>query len=159
MKRAAIIACAAALCASPLMAQSDAPARPVRTVSPVVHYGKWGAVLAFASLTALGALEHSQANEAYERLRGFCRDGGSCAIGPDGRYANPVAESRYQAVVTSDRAARTLLVSGQVALGGAAALFIVELLVDRGTKNIPLQRVLVAPQRDGATRVGITLPF
>ena len=162
MRRAAGIALVLALAAGPALGQAPTGTdtqRAARTVSPVVHYGKWGAALLFAGLTGLGALEHSQANEAFEQLQDFCRGGGSCAIDSDGRYANPMAESRYQSVVSSDRTARMLLMGGQVALGGAAALFVIELLRDRGTTNIPLHRVLVAPQRNGLTRVGISLPF
>jgi hypothetical protein len=127
-------------------------------VSPVVHYGKWAAALAFAGFTALGALEHAQANDAYAGLQAFCRGGGSCAIAPDGRYADPAAEGRYQQVVSSDRAARVWLMSGQVALGGAAALFVIDLLKSREPKNIPFQGLVIAPTRTG-THIGWKLPF
>jgi hypothetical protein len=144
--------------ARPALAQNSSGARPERAVSPVVHYGKWGAALLFVGFTALGALEHAQANDAFDHLQDFCRTGASCAIGADGRYVNPVAESRYLQVVSSDRAARTWLVSGQIALGGAAALFVVELLRERGTRNIPFQGLTVTPARTG-TRIGWTLHF
>ena len=79
-------------------------------------------------------------------------------VGLDGRYANPAAEGHYQQVVSADRAARAWLVSGQVALGGAAALFVVELLKDHGTTNIPFQGLVVAPTRTG-THVGWQVRF
>lgn len=142
----------------PLAAQAPNEPAPART-SAFVHYGKWGAAALFAGLTAIGAIEHGNANHAFNGLQDYCKAGNSCTIGQDGRYANPVAEARYQEVVRGDRAARVFLVSGQVALAGATTLFILELLKDRGTHNIPFNGLRVAPGTAGTTRVGWSLRF
>ncbi len=159
MTRAAVLLLLSAALPARATAQGAPPAtRPEHRVSPVIHYGKWGAALLFAGFTALGALEHAQANSSYSDLQQFCRAGSSCGIGPDGRYTDPGAESRYQQVVSSDRAARTLLVGGQIALGGAAALFVVELLRERGTTNVPFHGLILASARTGL-HVGWTLHY
>ena len=144
---------AAAAQAPPAVAPSGDAAR----TPPIVRYGKWGAAALFVGFTALGVIQHREANDAYDNLRDYCRTG-SCSIGFDGHYANPVAEARYQEVVHADRAARAWLVSGQVALAGATALFIVELLNARGTRNIPFQGLTITPGRS-ATRIGWKLPI
>lgn len=133
-----------------LAAQSADSGRPA--TPPIVHYGKWGAAALFAGLTSLGVIEHDRANAAFDRLTAFCLNVGPCGIGPDGRYANPAAESRYQEVVRGDRAARALLLSGQIALAGTAALFILDLMKEHGTPNIPFNGLLLEPGRQ--TRLG-----
>ena len=138
---------------------AQSPPKPVSDVPPIVHYGKWGAATLFAVFTAAGVIEHNAANNSYRGLQSYCLGQGSCAIGPDGRYANPQAEQRYQNVVRGDRAARVWLLSGQVALGGAAVLFVMDLLHEHGTKNIPYAGLVVAPGRFGTTRVGFSLPL
>ena len=156
---------AALLCATlPCLAVSgtaSAQSAPASTsdTPKVVHYGKWGAAALFAALTTAGVIEHTAANASYRDLQAYCLGQGSCAIGSDGRYASPQAEQRYQNVVRGDRAARVWLLSGQVALGGAAVLFVMDLLHEHGTKNIPYAGLVVAPGRFGTTRVGFSLPL
>ncbi|MFI5208370.1 MAG: hypothetical protein ACHQX4_10155 [Gemmatimonadales bacterium] len=116
---------------------------------PAVKYGKWGAAALFAAFTAAGAIEHNAADDRFRALEQYCISTGPCAIGPDGRYTNPDAESRYQAVVQRDRVARVWFLSGQIAMGGAAALFVVELLHDHGTRNIPYSGLVVEPGKIG----------
>ncbi|HEY2805049.1 MAG TPA: hypothetical protein VGI92_04240 [Gemmatimonadales bacterium] len=135
----------AALMARPLFAQS-ADSGKSRTPD-IVHYGKWGAAAVFAGLTTLGVIEHDRANSAFDRLTDFCLNVGPCGIGQDGRYSNPAAESRYQEVVSGDRAARVWLLSGQIALAGTATLFIIELMKNHSTTNIPFHGLLLEPGR------------
>jgi hypothetical protein len=151
---------AAAAAAHPALAQStDAPAEPAgQPASPIVHYGKWGAAAMFVGFTAMGVIQHHQANTAFNDLQQYCLSSGACSLGVDGRYTNAIAEERYARVVAGDRAARTWLISGQVALAGTTALFVLELLRERGTRNIPFQGLIIAPSR-GGTRLGWTLPF
>jgi len=139
-------------------ASAQAPGTAGGPTPALVHYGKWGAAALFATFTALGVVEHNRANARFEDLRRFCFDVGPCTIGADGRYADAQAEARYQAVVSGDRAARTWLISGQVALAGAAALFVVELLKEKGTQNIPSSGLEITPTPTG-TRIGLRLPF
>lgn len=160
MTRGSAVLLAVSLLPGALPAQAVNPglSGTEQSTPPIVRYGKWGAAALFAGLTFMGVSEHGKANSAFRRLQSFCRTSGQCAIGPDGRYANPAAESRYQTVVSSDRAARGWLISGQVALAGAAVLFIVELMEERGTPNIPFQGLLIEPGPK-TTRVGWSFSF
>lgn len=124
-----------------------------------VKYGKWGAAALFAAFTAAGAVEHDAAESRFRSLEAWCLSTGPCTLGPDGRYSSPEAESRYQAVISRDHAARAWFLSGQIAMGGAAALFIIELLHVRGTTNIPYSGLVVQPGRAGTTNVGLRVPF
>jgi len=126
---------------------------------PAVKYGKWGAAALFVAFTAAGAVEHNAAESRFRGLETWCIDIGPCTIGPDGRYSNPDAESRYQAVIQRDRTARVWFLSGQIAMGGAAALFVVELLHDHGTRNIPYSGLVVEPGRIGTTKIGLRVPI
>lgn len=134
-------------------AQSAAPAQEQPEASALVRYGKWGAAAMFVAFTAAGAIAHDRANADWDRLAAYCRQGGVCNIGPDGRYANPRAESMYWDVVHLDRAARAWLIGGQVALAGAVTLFIIELRRQHGPPNIPFNGFMVEPGRLGL-RVG-----
>ena len=120
----------------------------VQSVPGIVRTGKWIGAGVFAGSMALALLEHRAADNALDRLRSFCRQA-SCAIGPDGRYIDPDAESRYAEVVNGDRMARVWLIAGQVTFVATAALFVVELTKDRGTTNIPFSGMVVEPGRIG----------
>ena len=133
--------------------------RPANDEVPVlVRWGKWVAALGFVGLTAAGAAEHARADDEFAGLRRFCLDIGPCTIGQDGRYTGIEAESRYDAVVQGDRNARALFIAGQVALAGAAALFVMELSKSKGTENIPYSGLTIAPYPTGL-RVGWKLSF
>ena len=143
------LALALALALAPGAARAQAQPEPARAPA-LVRWGKWAAAAAFAGFTVQGILRHHDADDAYDRLVRYCRSGGSCLLGPGGTYPDGRSEALYQESVRGDRAARAWLVAGQVALVGAAALFIVELNYDRGTRNIPYEpRAYVAPGRDG----------
>ena len=130
---------------------SDTPA--------AVRYGKWGAAALFVAFTAAGAIEHNEAEVRFRALESWCISTGPCTIGPDGRYASPAAESMYQGVIQRDRTARVWFLSGQLALGGAAALFVAELLHDHGTQNVPYSGLVVGPGAMGTTRIGWRVRF
>jgi hypothetical protein len=143
----------AALAQAPATASS---VRPPGEVSGWVRYGKWGAAAAFAVLTATGAALHEQANTDYARLTVYCRDVGPCDIGADGRYADPAPEALYQDVIHADRAARGLLIGGQVALAGAVTLFILELREKKAPRDIPLEPYVAGSR--GSTLLGVRVP-
>jgi hypothetical protein len=155
---AALAACLANAAVARAARAQDAPQGASSTTPPAVKYGKWGAAALFAAFTAAGAIEHNAAESRFRALESYCINTGPCTIGPDGRYANPNAESRYQAVIMRDRTARVWFLSGQIAMGGAAALFVVELLHDHGTRNIPYSGLMVEPGRLG-TKIGVRLPL
>ncbi len=136
-----------ALPAYRLTAQSPQPA------PALYRTGKWIAAAAAVTLTGIGIADHDQANAAYTQLVNYCA-GGTCQIGPDGHYTDPVAESKYNTVVQSDRAARVFLVSGQVALAGAVAMFILELHhAGKEPPNIPYHGLTIAPARIAGAKV------
>lgn len=166
MSRRAAVALAALLTwsAGAAMAQNPIPLPAGGTrgggadVPGIVKWGKWGAAALFLGLTTAGVLEHQSADDAYASLTRYCSNIGPCNLGPDGRYLNPTAEQMYQEVVDGDRQARALFITGQVALAGAAALFVVELMKERGTRNIPYSGFTAAPYR-GGWNVGWRLTF
>jgi len=145
--------------ACPVMAQVPAVPAPVERegVPALVRWGKWGATALFAGFTIAGISRHDGANRDYNALVAWCRTGGSCELGPGRSYADPVSESLYQSSIASDRAARSWLVAGQVALAGAVALFIVDLTYSGGPKNIPFDPRLVVTPAPGATHIGVRL--
>ncbi len=137
------LACAALTfsLAGSLQAQSSRPA------PALYRTGKWIAAAAAVTLTGIGIADHDQANAAYAQLVNYCASG-TCQLGPDGHYTDPVAEAKYNTVVQSDRAARVYLVSGQVALAGAVAMFILELHhAGKEPPNIPYHGLTIAPAR------------
>lgn len=159
MRRALLLAW---LLACPALVQAQANPAPQGSSSEqvpfLVRWGKWGAALLFAGLTAYGAYQHEQANADYVLLRQYCLDVGPCTIGPDGRYTDPGPEALYQQVVQGDRTARASFIAGQVALAGTAALFVMELSRQKGTENIPYSGLTVAPSPYGL-KVGWRLSF
>ena len=145
------------LCAAtvaPLAAQVQAPL-DISTPRGI-KYGKWAAVAMSAGLTAVGIHVHRGADNDFRTLADYCRGGGACVIGPDGRYTDPAAESLYRAVVRGDRAARAWLMSGQAALVTSAILFVLELKRERGPANIPYSGLIVEPGVNGS-RFGLRL--
>ena len=147
--RPASLALALLLAARAAAAQSGTPAQEQPEASAFVRYGKWGAAAMFVAFTAAGAIAHDHANADWDRLASYCRQGGVCTIGPDGRYTNPRAEAMYWDVVHQDRAARVWLIGGQAALAGAVTLFVIELRRHRGPPNIPFSGLTVEPGRLG----------
>ncbi len=149
---------AAALLACVLRAPAlDAQARP-REISPIVRYGKWVATAFALGATVVGVREHDEADQAFDRLRGYCGFQGSCALGADGRYQDPGAERLYRSVVDGDRAARTWLAAGQVALVGGVILFVMDLRSRGGPANEPFGGLRVEPAA-GGLRLGWRLSF
>lgn len=156
-RRAGWAAVAALVLASPLAAQAPRPPGPAPRAAPTIRYGKWTLAALAVGLTGLGIRSHSAAEADFRELAAWCRQGGRCAGGPDGRYLDPSAETRYQRVINDDRAARAWLIGGQVALIGSAILFVMDLRHDRGPQNIPYVplRVWRGPE---ATHIGVSLP-
>jgi hypothetical protein len=156
-RRAVVIAAAmaaAAAASSPVRAQQ---AEPARQASPMIKWGKWAAAAAAASFTALGIRQHNAGDAAFRDLVAYCRTT-LCALTPQGRYADPQAEARYQRVVRDDRSARAWLIGGQVAAIGSALLFVLELRHGREPPNIPYSGLMVESGADGA-RLGWRVVF
>jgi len=148
---------AAGLCAPAAAAAQTQPSPSRPSTPPAIRYGKWVAFGLAAGFTALGAATHERADSRYAELLEMCRDRGPCPIGPDGRYANSLAEARYQRIVSDDRAARAWIIGGQAALVGAAALFVIELTRKGGPQNIPFSPYVSAGP--AGTRLGVRVAW
>jgi hypothetical protein len=140
-------------CALAVVGHAQTPAPAPSRPSALVRYGKWVALGMAAGFTYLGAATHRRADRDYDALLDYCRGGGLCPVGADGRYTDPAAEALYARVRNADRSARAWLVGGQVALLASATLFIVELKHGSEPRNIPFAPY-VAAGRFG-TRVGL----
>jgi hypothetical protein len=130
--------------------------------SALVHYGKWVAAAGAATLIALGAHEHANSNREWSALLAICRaNNADCALGPNGRYANPTAEQLYQSSLFFDRRARARLLGGQAALLVAAGLFIADLRHRGGgpgnVQFAPLE--VLGDVGAGGARVGVRVSF
>lgn len=161
--RVGLLAVLAAAAVSPLAAQQTTPPPRWAWVRPVARWGKWVTAAAAAGFTALAVREHAQSADSWDALLLICRtDNADCAVGPDGRYLNIIAENHYQRSLYYDARARRRLIAGQATLVVAAGLFILDLSRGRnGPPNVPFDpnRIVVAPAAGGGTRIGLRLGF
>jgi hypothetical protein len=149
----------AALLALPdVAAAQQQPADAPPPVPGIVRHGKWAAAALFVAATTIAVLENRGADDDFDDLRTMCGTAVPCSIGQDGRYTDPLAEAQYREIVAGDRAARAWFIAGQVALAGAAALFVIELRHTRGSTNIPYSGLIVKPARSG-TQLGWRIPL
>jgi hypothetical protein len=146
--------------AGSLAAQASDSLFQARRGSPfVVKYGKWLVLAGAVGMGLKASSAHHDADRAFDRLEDYCfEDQDRCDQRPDGSYLDPVAERHYQRAITRDRHARGWLLGGEVALLGAAGMFVWELTRPKGgPDNIPFE-----PQMrwDGRrTRLGLNIPF
>lgn len=156
MRRTIILLAGLTFLAGPLDAQQVGP--PPGSPA-LVKYGKWGLVAASVVMNLLAREAHQRADEEFAFVREVCGvDRTRCTTLPNGRYADPVLEQRYQSSLDYDTRARTWLVGGQTALVGAAVGFIWELTRPKGRPdNIPFEPEV--SERHGATRVGFRVAF
>ena len=130
----------------------------------VSHWGRWPALAASAGLVTFAALRQHDARESLDQLEGYCRaDPSRCLLvpGPGGlgeMYADPEAESLFQAHARSERRARSLLLSGQLSLLAAGTMFLIDLVHDGDdpAKTIPFTPLEVYTTR---TRLGFSVRF
>jgi hypothetical protein len=155
MKRAIVLLAAVTILASPITAQQAQP----QGSPTLVKYGKWGLLAASVAMNLLAREAHQRADDEFGFVAEVCAVNRTrCMTLPDGSYADPVLEQRYQNSLDYDNKARTWLVGGQTALVGAAVGFIWELTRPKGRPdNIPFEPQV--SERDGATRVGFRVSF
>ena len=129
-------------------------------VKPIVKYGKWVLVAGAAAMNYLALQAHNDAEDSFNALEAHCLDSQQrCALGPDGSYLDPTSEDFYQASLHYDRVARGWLIGGEIALAGAAALFVWELTQPKGRPgNIPFEPE-IRSIRGGGTGVGLRFAF
>ena len=132
---------------------------PKPRVPSFVRYGKWVALGGAIALGYQANQAHQDANDSYDTLRDRCFEIPlSCALRPDGRYADPVSERLYADTRGSDHRAARYLIGAEVSFAAAAVGFVWELLKreDR-TPNIPFEPRVEAGA--ASTRVGVTVRF
>ena len=163
MRRTLVLTLLLAAAARDARAQTDTTPPRVEAASftdGLVRYGRWVTAAGALALTLLSVQQHERAEDHWDQLNRICRyDNAACVVGPEGRYANPTAETEYQATLDYDRRARRRLLGGQIALAVTVGLFIVD--VGRGgagPDNIPLAPLEVTVVGDGA-RVGMRFTF
>jgi hypothetical protein len=128
-------------------------------LKPIVKYGKWVLVAGAAAMNYLALQAHNDAEDSFNALEAHCLDPQRCALGPDGSYLDPTSEAFYQASLHYDRVARSWLIGGELALAGAAALFVWELTQPKGRPgNIPFEPE-IRSIRGGGTGVGLRFAF
>ena len=147
--RTGLCTIAALLAASGLDAQSS-PA-PIK-------YGKWLLLGGSLGLNIAAAGAHEDADRAFDTLRARCAvDTSLCTIA-GGMYIDPESEALYQESLRHDRRSRKLLIGGEAALLGAAALFVWEFARPRGRpENIPFEPTV--SYRNGVTRLGLQIDW
>ncbi|MEE8061736.1 MAG: hypothetical protein V3T16_07885 [Gemmatimonadales bacterium] len=126
--------------------------------SPWIKYGKWGLLVATVGLNLAASEANERANGSFDELEDRCfQDPQLCTVDSDGQYDDPGSEALFQRTVRLDTSARRFLIAGQVALLGAAAMFIYEFTRPPGEPedNVPFVP-RVQETQDG---VGIGVEF
>ncbi len=141
---------AAGLCAAGSLDAQSSPA-PIK-------YGKWLLLGGSLGLNIGAAGAHEDADRAFDMLRSRCTlDPSLCTI-VEGAYLDPDSEALYQESLRHDRRSRRLLIGGEAALLGAAALFVWEFARPRGRpENIPFEPTV--SYRNGVTRLGMQIDW
>ena len=126
--------------------------------SPWIKYGKWGLLVATVGLNLAASEANERANGSFAELEDRCfQDPQACTVDGGGQYNDPQSEALFQRSVRLDTSARRFLIAGQVALMGAAAMFIYEFTRPPGEPddNVPFAP-LIQETQDG---VGVGLEF
>ena len=128
-------------------------------LSPFVKYGKWLLVGASAGMNYSALRAHNNAEDSFDALESTCLAARArCQLGPDGEYLDPEIEGLYQNSLHYDRIARGWLIGGEVALAGAAVLFVWELTRPKARPgNIPFEPEV--QHLRGATGLGLRVAF
>lgn len=156
MRRFTLLFAAILLIASPARAQQPitSPGSPA-----LVKWGKWGLLAASVAMNVMARQAHERADDSFAVITTACiEDRTRCATLPNGHYADPLLESKFQETVRRDSEARRWLIGGETALVGAAVGFIWELArTKQHPRNIPFEPEV--SQRNGATQVGVRFAF
>ena len=119
---------------------------------------KWTLLAGSVGLGLWAYTESNRADDAYDALRRRCEsDVELCRVDGNGAYLDPAAEALYDRSNAGDRRARLGLLTGQAALLGSAAFFIVDLRHGGPPDNIPYDPD--APRRRARMQVGVRLPL
>ncbi|HEU4828593.1 MAG TPA: hypothetical protein VFT04_05310 [Gemmatimonadales bacterium] len=134
------------------------PSAEAQSSPAPIKYGKWLLLGGSLGLNLAAAGAHEDADRAFDTLRARCAvDQSLCTIA-GGMYLDPGSEALYQETLRHDRRSRKLLIGGEAALLGAAALFVWEFARPRGRpENIPFEPAV--SYRNGVTRLGVQMAW
>jgi hypothetical protein len=144
-----------------LLLSSAARAQEQTTpANPLVHWGKWGAAGLSLTLHLLAVSANNKANTAYSELQNSCfQDPHLCDLTSDGSYADPGSEALYQESLHQDKRARAFLISGEVALLGTVALFVIDLTRHKGPPPNKPWNPEITTGPHGTTHIGVRVAF
>lgn len=118
-------------------------------------------MLGSAGVAAHGFVINARADDRFHELERLCQaDHAVCRDRlPDGRYRSATMESMYQEVLDFDRRARRGLLAGQIGLGAALVLFILDLGNERPPEDIPYApgKLQVLPNQDGSLLIRVRM--
>lgn len=135
-------------------AEPTRPETSSRATFRPLRVAKWGSLAAAAAAAGVGLSTHRSADREYRVLERICaEDGPRCrSRTPDGAYADPELERRYQKVLDNDRTARMALVASQVGVAASVLFFILDMAPGGSPPNIPYEprRFGIGTSPDGA---------
>ena len=135
-----------------------APGAEAQSSPAPIKYGKWLLLGGSLGLNIAAANAHGDADHAFDALRSRCAVNSLLCTIAGGTYIDPEIEALYQESLRHDRRSRKLLIGGEAALLGAAALFVWEFARPRGRpENIPFEPTVT--YRNGVTRLGLQLDW
>ena len=137
-------------------------ARPIAAqgTSPWIKYGKWGLLVVTVGFNLASSEANERANQSFDTLTGRClSDPRLCTVDDSGIYNDPASEELYQSTLRLDTSSRRFLIAGQVALLGAAAMFIYEFTRPPGTPDDNIPFAPLVQDMGDAVGVGIEVNF
>ena len=113
-----------------------------------------------ATVTSRQSVDLGKANESFDVLTGRCvNDPQLCTVDDSGIYNDPTSEELFQNTQQLDTSSRRFLIAGQVALLGAAAMFIYEFTRPPGTPDDNIPFAPLVQDMGDAVGVGIEVNF
>ena len=139
----------AALLAGPAIegAELAAQARRETRPGPAVKIAKWTLLGTAVGLGAYALRRSIDAADAYDALRTLCIESPARCAHRGGAYADTEAEALYDRALDSDRQAQLGIYTGEAALLGSVAMFILDLRTGDGPPTIPFPGTAVATVR------------
>lgn len=139
-------------------------AMPLRLVaqeaSPWIKYGKWGLLVVAVGLNLAASESNERANLSFNELEDRCfQDPQFCTVNGGGSYDDQLSEDLFQRTARLDTSARRLLIAGQVALMGSAAMFIYEFTRPPGEPDDNVPFVPRVQETQDGVGVGIEFRF
>ena len=128
--------------------------------SPWIKYGKWGLLAVTVGFNLAASEANERANQSFDVLTDRClSDPRQCTVDDSGGYNDPASEELYQRTLRLDTSSRRFLIAGQVALFGAAAMFIYEFTRPPGTPDDNIPFAPLVQDMGDAVGVGIEVHF